>query len=496
MSSKKQKLQKLVDRRDFLRAAALTTGGVLLAACGATPAASTPTSAPAPTEAPAAGATEAPAAPTEAPAAATQAQASGELVELTIMSPDRELDQKSLAVNIDSFNKKMESEGKPWRVKANAGPATDNDFFTKVNVDAAAGTLSDLVSLSGGWAADLAASNAIADLTDYVKAWPDLPHIYPVIRDSSTINGKYYTVPGGASTFSFFYRKDVLDKAGIDTTQPNTWDDFYKICDNIATKANVKPVCLPAATAWGGGTWEEGFREVFLSFPGKIYDEDDNKWVVSSPNLLKALTVYQTLAKNKWLTVDELLNPNPWEPTKYQDFPAGKLAVCTGGDWQWTFDWGPTGATPIEGLFDKVARWQFPSEEGKPFVFVGTGGGVAVSAKSKSIEGAWEYLKHAAQPAVQCETFKVYVGGPSGWDNITEACPEYKTLVHGKVAEATTFFANGKYLRSYTGESKITDGICRATEDVITLKQTPEEAMAAFAADMKDKLGADAVKEA
>jgi hypothetical protein len=57
-------------------------------------------------------------------------------------------------------------------------------------------------------------------------------------------------------------------------------------------------------------------------------------------------------------------------------------------------------------------------------------------------------------------------------------------------------FSTGKILRNRVGESKIVDGICRATEDVITLKSTPEEAMAAFAAAMKDSLGEDKIKQA
>jgi len=61
--------------------------------------------------------------------------------------------------------------------------------------------------------------------------------------------------------------------------------------------------------------------------------------------------------------------------------------------------------------------------------------------------------------------------------------------------EATEFFATGKILRNQTGESKIVDGIGRATEDVITLKATPEEAMAAFAKAMTESLGADNVKQ-
>lgn len=474
--------KKQIGRREFLRTAAFTTGGLMLAACG-TPAATTNT-----------------AAPTQAPAAAeivpTQAVASAELIELTTMSPDRELGRKVDKIAIDTFNKNMEEQGKPFRMKENVGPATDNDFLTKITVDASAGTLADVVNLGSSWVADLAASNALLDLTDRVNAWPDFQKIYPVVRESSAINGKYWTLPGGASTFTFFYRKDVLDKAGISTEQPKTWDEFYTACESIATKASIKPVCLPGATAWGGGTWEEGFRQVLLSFKGPVYDTTDSKWVVSSPNLLKAFQVYETLVKNNWLTVDELMNPNPWEATKYQAFPAGELAVVTGGDWQWTFDWGLDGATPIEGLFEKVARWQYPTEEGQPYVFVGTGGGAAISAKTKSPDGAWEYLQTIGNNSVACEQLPIYLGGPSGRDDFAEACPAYKTAVNGKMFEASQTFSSGRFLRSYTGESKWSDGIARATEDIITMKKTPEEAMADFAQAMKESIGPEAVKEA
>ncbi len=234
---------------------------------------------------------------------------------------------------------------------------------------------------------------------------------------------------------------------------------------------------------------------MLLSFNGTIYDTNDSKWVVSGPNLLKAFGVYETLAKNDWLTVEELMNPNPWEPTQVPGVSCRQLAMCTGGDWQWTFDWGPDGATPIEGLFEKVARWQYPTEDGKPYVFVSTGGGAAISAKTKSADGAWAYLETIGSNEVGCETLPIYLGGPSGRDDFADACPAYKTAVNGKMYEASTTFSSGRFLRSYTGESKFSDGIARATEDIITMKRTPEEAMANFAKAMKDSIGPDLVKE-
>jgi multiple sugar transport system substrate-binding protein len=331
-------------------------------------------------------------------------------------------------------------------------------------------------------------------MADLVSTWEGWEHIYPILRDLATYDGRVMGMPGG-TTMSWFYRKDVLEGASISTDQPKTWDDFYAVCDQIKSKTAAKPTGLPAATAWGGGTWGEGFKMVWLSFEGTIYDEADQKWVVSSPNLLKAFQVYEMLAKKEWLTVQELLSPNPWEPIKYQQFPAGECVLVTGGDWQWEFDWGPKGATPIEGLFEKVERWMFSSETGTPFVFVRGGVGLWINAASKGPEGAFEYLAHINTPEIVCETYPLYLGGPSGRDDTAEKCEFYRSAVNGKMVEANEFLLNGRTLRTYVGETKIADGVARATENIITLQRTAEEAMADFVQEMKDGLGEELVKE-
>jgi multiple sugar transport system substrate-binding protein len=192
--------------------------------------------------------------------------------------------------------------------------------------------------------------------------------------------------------------------------------------------------------------------------------------------------------------VDELLSPNPWEPIKYEGFPNGDVAVVTGGDWQWTFDWGPDGATPIEGLFEKVERWEFPAEDGKPFTFIDGGSGDAVAATSKSVEGSTEFLKYGAEPEVGCEIMKIHIGGPAARTDFADACPEYLDVVNGKMAQASKFFERGRTFNfNQLGSGKISDGVGRATEDIITGVSTAEEAMDAFAKALTDSLGEDMV---
>jgi len=415
--------------------------------------------------------------------------------EITVFCSGRDLEKNYQAVIADAFNAKMQADGKPVRAKLTPGPATDNDFRTKFNLDAASGTMSDVVFFQNSDYQDTVAAGYLADLTPMLTAAGVWDKFVPVIQQQLTINGKVYAL-SDASTFTLFYRKDLLTESGIDDTQPNTWDDFFALCDKIATKTKATPAGIPAARPWGGGTWDEGFRHVWLGFAKseEIFDPVSSKWVVKSPGLLSALKVYETLAKNKWLTVEMLLSPNPWQPIKYDGFPKKTVAVVTGGDWQWEFDWGPKGATPIDGVLDKVGRWQFPSAVSKPFATTGLGRVCGVYSKSPNAQAAFDYVNFANSPEGSCKALETYFGGPSARTDYAASCKFYNTAVGGKMLEADKSLANGRFLKAGTGQSKIADGIALATENIITGAQTAEAAMDDFAKKMTDQLGDSAVK--
>ncbi len=416
-------------------------------------------------------------------------------IDITSMSPGRDLGVAYDQAVADAFNANMATAGKPYRVVVGHGPATDNDYVVKINLDAASGQAADVTNVNYAAYQDMVAAGYLADITDLANAWDEWPKFADVIKDQLTIDGKIYGLAGG-TTFTLFYRKDVLEKAGISTAQPATWEEFYDRAGEILSKTGATPAGIPGARAWGGGTWEEGFRHVWLGYAesNEIYDTADSKWIVSSDGLLKALQVYETLAKNKWLTVEALLSPNPWEPIKYQGFVQGTVIVATGGDWQWEFDWGPKGANPIDDIFNKVDRWLFPSAIGEPFTYAAAGGPNAISAMSKDIPGAFEFVKAGFLPEDTCAALEVYFGGPMPLSDYGDSCDFYNTAINGKMAEAALTLASGRYLKSGPGESKIVDGIGLATENIITGAQTAEQAMADFAAAMKDQIGEDGVK--
>jgi hypothetical protein len=89
----------------------------------------------------------------------------------------------------------------------------------------------------------------------------------------------------------------------------------------------------------------------------------------------------------------------------------------------------------------------------------------------------------------------VYFGGPSPLSNYGDSCEFYNTAIDGKMAEAGATLANGRYLKSGPGESRIVEGIGLATENIISLAQTAEQAMEEFAASMRELIGEEGVKE-
>jgi len=189
------------------------------------------------------------------------------------------------------------------------------------------------------------------------------------------------------------------------------------------------------------------------------------------------------------MPVDELLAPRPWTPTKYEMFPNGDLLMTTGGHWQWEFDWGPEGATPIEGLFEKVDRWLMPSEDGQPYFYASQGWGNMISAKSKYPEAAFEYVKSVNSPEDYCNRIATYAS-VSPRDDVKDVCLAYKEAVNGKLVDSEVRLLNGRYFFHFApGLDYIVDEVAQLTEEILLGKLTAEEAAERFAQDNDGETG-------
>ena len=394
---------------------------------------------------------------------------------------------------LPEFEAAMSKAGRTVKVKLVRDILPDDQFKTKITQQYNAGQAPDVTDYGASFVPGFAGAGYLLDLTPYLNKWADWQSFYPDVRQQIVQpDGKIYALPHEANTQTLFYRKDVLNKLGVPTTQPTTWPELITRLKQITQKTGQPAIVLPAGSAWGGGTFGEGFLNVMLGTGSTLYNQDTKKWVVESPGLTQTFALYDELTKNKLLPVEALLNPEPWQPTKYKAFPAGTLPVAAQGTWGWRYDWGPEGAAPIPGLLSKVSTWEYPSSDGKPYSVSSVAFSYEVTAKTKYPNEAVELAKWLSSgKAMATQLVAVGAAAPrSGIDSIAPYSSQRTLIETGKQ------LATSRSFPPRPGQDQISQAVAEATEGILTGKLDGPAAAAAFAESAKELLGPDQVESA
>lgn len=290
-------------------------------------------------------------------------------------------------------NKHLEEQVKTFNEDKTDGVYVDMKFFDKDDaymtaLEAARSTSSQL-DLYVAQYADL--YNSIAGgyaepLDDYFtqEDWDDL---YPYALDMVTYNGKHYAFPWLVEPgCMFFYRKDMLEAAGVDKV-PATWDELLTACAAVKSQVppNGYPLGLPAGAAdlsWS--TW--GLQQ---NTTGGLAVSDD--WMTSrmgEPGWKDLCEFFYNVASKGYSSVDSLT------PLGYEDLVdalcEGKLAMSMGGSWSIAriMYYYPD-------MADKIGVGMFPTKTGDPSLTSSTNGGwcYVVSSDSTHKEQVTKFLK-------------------------------------------------------------------------------------------------------
>lgn len=400
----------------------------------------------------------------------------------------------ALKEEIQGFEAAMKEEGRDITVELISDELTDEQFKTKITQQLIAGEAPDLLDIGDNMVAGFAGAGYLAPLDDYLEEWDDWDHWYPQFQEAMVRqDGHIYALVHDSGVNNFFYRKDVLTELGIDASQPETWDDMIARLKQIKEQTGQPPIVIPAGTAWGGGTWSEGFQPILGGTADDYYDLETGKWNLQSDGFRAVFDLYEQLVVNELLPTQDLLNPNPWEPTKYDKFPAGELQVAAQGTWGWKFDWGPEGATPIPELETRVDTWLYPGlrDDDEPFVWSGMGFGYAIPESSEHKDEAMllaQYLS-SGEPLAR---MLVTSGAASPRDDMADIAPYSE---EPKLLEAAEDMASGVFVVTGDGSDQVSQAVASATELILTGEATGEEAYEAFVEDATDLLGPNLVQE-
>jgi multiple sugar transport system substrate-binding protein len=371
-------------------------------------------------------------------------------------------------------------------------PAPEKDYLSKLLTELGAGNAPDLFTANfDSDIPDMVSAGYLAPMTAEVKAWDGYAQLFDVAKKLSTsADGQIYALDSMLLVQQLYFRRDLLDKAGISTAQPASWKELLDRAREIKAKTGKYGLLLPAGMSWGPGAFNEGF---ILFVPGSKTPQianQDGTLNLNGQGVRDIFRLYKTLIDEELMPVNPLLGPEPWVIPKYVMFPAGDLMATTCGTWCYVYDWGKDCKKPVPDVTKNVGTWAVPGMDGGSSVSISGSNIWAVNAKSAHLD----LTKKVLLALCSVETTVAYAGlvgniparrdaaGNKDFQALTELLPVLKDV------------DKGTFERSTPGFSVVSEGVARATEALLRKQSDAAGAQAILVKYVKDLLGDNAVK--
>lgn len=245
---------------------------------------------------------------------------------------------------------------------------TKSDAYTLLNLDVV-------------WTAEFAANRWIVELP---KDQFDLSKMLQPAVDTAIYRDKLYAAPWKTDAGLLYYRKDLLEKAGINEP-PKTWAEMFAACDKVLQLPEAKGASCYA------GQFEKyegltcNFSEAVASAGGEVIGKD-GKPNVNTPQAKQGLDHLINAFKEGRISKAGITYQ---EEQGRRAFEAGKIIFHR----QWPYQYGlandKKGSSKVAGKFDVAP---LPGLNGPGVPTLG-GHNLAISAFAKNKKTALEVIK-------------------------------------------------------------------------------------------------------
>ncbi len=221
--------------------------------------------------------------------------------------------------------------------------------------------------------------------------------------DSASWGGQLVTVPFWANTQLLWYRQSVVDAAGLDMSQPVTWDDIIGVAEEQDLRLGVQGALAESLTVWINALVASAGGEI-LKNPEAPADELE-LGLDSEAGRAAAEIIHRIgadgLGGPGLPTADENANMNLFQGER------GSFMV------NWPFVWpAMTGADPA--IADDLGWAVYPRVDADEPAAPPVGGiNLGVGAFSKNPDLAWQAVECIVQPENQSEYFVTDGNPPS-----------------------------------------------------------------------------------
>lgn len=371
-------------------------------------------------------------------------------------------------------------------VKIDLQKVGDDDYYTKLLLALDSGTGPDVFHVGGSSIGELADAGYIEPLDGYVSQWADWSQYPDAVKSGVTYQKSVWAIPYGLDMRWLYYRKDVLQKAGLAADwQPANVQGILDAANAVKTanEANVLPYALYAGPAGSSGTADHAFVPLLWAYGGELQDAN-GKWIGDSPATRKVMAYYQKAYDG--LSPKEILtSTKPWTAMR-EKLGNGGLALLFEGGWVYG-GWVSKDKAATE---QNIGYLLHPTESGGPsFTIGGPGTCWYISARSANKQGAWEFIKAMNSAEI--------VGKLNAEDPHPVARKDAADVAEFKASkynvDATAALEKAKFVPPDPGYSKVIGAIQKATARVAAGELGPDDAAKRYTEDLSQALGADKV---
>ena len=328
------------------------------------------------------------------------------------------------ATYYEQMAERWNEENPDREIKLNVTVYPYDDMHNKLQLAANSGEgLPDLVDIEVSQFSNFVGEGGrspLSDLTEVAEPYKD--DIVQARLDLYNREGVQYGLPTHVGAFVAFYNTELLEKAGIDYTTIETWQDFQEAgaTYNEAT-----------GNAFGVASTGVNMVEnlIVAQLGGNLFDEDGNV-AVNSPEVVEALELEQAMQEAG--AISTIPGGSPDAEEAYGAINDGKYAAIVYPAWYTSrfVDYMPD-------LSGKVAIAPAPVVEGAEVATIGGGGtGAAVPEASENKEIAQEWLAFAKlSPEANVAVWEVL-----GFDPVNMAVWEDKEVTHAEDNKFNKYF--------------------------------------------------------
>lgn len=249
----------------------------------------------------------------------------------------------------------------------------------------------------------------------------DLEDVFPSMRAGLSYNDGLYALPFYGESAMVYYRKDIMEAAGITVPERPTWDEMA----DIAAKVNSDEVygaCMRGLPGWGEQL--APLTTVINAFGGSWYDMDW-KAQLSSPKSAEAIAFYLNLLKEYgppgaeqngftenetlfaqgkcgfWydatsaaeLITDPSENPDGYDKVGFAYGPSKELKS---GNWLWSWNFAMAANSDNKEAAEAFMMWATSKDYVKTVVAAEDGWGRAPTGSRASVYTDPAYQERAA----------------------------------------------------------------------------------------------------